>query len=141
FAWLSGREPSHIELDRVGAPGPLADLEVLPALQTLGVAASFGAPLVLVFDQLENLAEEASKVARILAHARLVSELRDRMHGLVIVQMALDAEWMNRIHPALHASDRDRLEETIKTLSLPTAEERLSLLRRWRDELPPAERV
>ncbi|HZF50294.1 MAG TPA: AAA family ATPase [Polyangiaceae bacterium] len=140
LAWLSGREPDPIELDRIGASGPLSDIDVMPALRTLGVAAAFGAPLVLVFDQLENLAEEGGKTGRILAHARLVSELRDTVRGLVIVQMALDSEWATRIHPVLHGSDRARLEETVKHLSLPTAEERRALLDHWREALPEADR-
>jgi hypothetical protein len=140
LAWLSGREPDPIELDRIGASGPLSDIDVMPALRTLGVAAAFGAPIVLVFDQLENLAEESGKTGRILAHARLVSELRDTVRGLVIVQMALDSEWATRIHPVLHGSDRARLEETVKHLSLPTPEERRALLDRWREALPEADR-
>jgi hypothetical protein len=140
LAWLSGREPDPIELDRIGAAGPLSDIDVMPALRTLGVAAAFGAPIVLVFDQLENLAEEGGKTGRILAHARLVSELRDTVRGLVIVQMALDSEWATRIHPVLHGSDRARLEETVKHLSLPTADERRALLDRWREALPEEDR-
>jgi hypothetical protein len=141
FAWLSGREPSPAEIERLGGGGPLADIEVMPALRTLGVAAAFGAPIVLVFDQLENLAEEGGKNERILAHARLVSELRDTVRGLVIVQMALDSEWLGRIHPVLHGSDRARLEETVKTLSLPTPAERRALIESWREALPEAERA
>lgn len=141
FAWLAGREPSLVELERIGASGPIPDEEIMPALRTLGVAAAFGAPIVLVFDQLENLAEDGGRTARIVAHARLVSELRDTVRGLVIVQMALDAEWMTRIHPALHESDRARLEETVKTLGLPTPAERRALIERWREALPEAERA
>jgi hypothetical protein len=140
LAWLSGREPSALDLERIGASGPLADLDVMKALATLGVAAAFGAPVVLVFDQLENLAEDRG-TARIHAHARLVSDLRDTVRGLVIVQMALDAEWVTRIHPALHESDRARLEETVKTLGLPTPDERRALLESWRAALPAADRA
>jgi hypothetical protein len=110
------------------------------ALRTLGVVATFGAPIVLVFDQLENLAEEEEKTGRIIRHARLVSELRDTVRGLVIVQMALDAVWMQRIHPALHASMRDRLEERIEHLALPTPEQRRELIERWRSALPEEEK-
>lgn len=140
LAWLSGREPSMIELERLGAPGALADADVMRALSTLGVAAAYGAPVVLVFDQLENLAEDGGRVGRIHAHARLVSDLRDTVHGLVIVQMALDAEWVTRIHPALTASDRDRLEEKVVHLALPTPAERRALLEVWREALPEADR-
>jgi hypothetical protein len=69
-----------------------------------------------------------------------VSELRDTVRGLVIVQMALDSEWATRIHPVLHGSDRARLEETVEHLRLPTADERRALLDRWREALPEADR-
>ena len=141
LAWLSGREPSMVELERLGAPGPLADIDVMRALATLGVAAAYGAPVVLVFDQLENLAEDGGRTGRIHAHARLVSDLRDTVRGLVIVQMALDAEWVTRIHPALHASDRDRLEEKVVHLALPSPEERRALLEAWREALPEEDRA
>jgi hypothetical protein len=141
LAWLSGREPSVVDLERVGAAGPLADMDVMRALSTLGVAAAYGAPVVLVFDQLENLAEDGGRTGRIHAHARLVSDLRDTVRGLCIVQMALDAEWVTRIHPALHASDRDRLEETVCALSLPDKAERRALVERWREALPEEERA
>ncbi|NUQ74057.1 MAG: ATP-binding protein [Polyangiaceae bacterium] len=140
FAWLSGREPSPVELERIGAGGALGDLDLMPALRTIGVAAAFGAPIVLVFDQLENLAEESGKTGRILSYARLVSELRDRVGGLVIVQMALDSEWKTRIHPVLHGGDRARLEETVEMLHLPTPDERRALLEVWREALPEEER-
>ncbi len=141
FSWLSGRDPGPIELDRLGESAGLGELDLMPALRTLGVVAACGAPIVLVFDQLENLAEQGGKTGRIVAHARLLSELRDTVRGLVIVQMALDAEWMTRIHPVLHESDRARLEESVKTLRLPTSEERRALLERWREALPEAERA
>lgn len=141
FSWLAGEEPSQLELDRIGERGGLKDLDVLPALRTLGAVASFGAPIVLVFDQLENLAEDEGRTGRILAHARVVSELRDTVRGLVLVQMALMSVWENRFHPVLHVSDRDRLEETVKHLTFPTSEERRQLIELWRAALPEAERA
>ncbi len=140
FSWLAGEEPSQLELDRIGERGGLKDLDVLPALRTLGAVASFGAPIVLVFDQLENLAEDDGRTGRILAHARVVSELRDTVRGLVLVQMALESAWASRFHPVLHMSDRDRLEETVKHLTLPTSEEKRQLIELWRAALPEAER-
>ena len=141
FGWLAGEEPSQLELDRIGERGGLKDLDMLPALRTLGAVASFGAPIVLVFDQLENLAEDDGRTGRFLAHARVVSELRDTVRGLVLVQMALESAWASRFHPVLHISDRDRLEEAVKHLSLPTAEERKQLIELWRAALPEAEQV
>jgi hypothetical protein len=141
LTWLSGGEPSVVDLERLGAGGPLAEIDLMGALATLGIAAAYGAPVVLVFDQLENLAEDEGKTSRIHAHARLVSDLRDTVRGLTIVQMALDAEWMTRIHPALHASDKDRLEETVVRLVRPTSDERRELLERWREALPDEDRA
>ncbi|KYF72902.1 hypothetical protein BE11_33475 [Sorangium cellulosum] len=141
FAWLSGEEPSQLELELIGERGGLQDGDVLSALRTLGVVASFGAPIVLVFDQLENLIEEEGKTGRIVAYARLLSELRDTVRGLVLVQMALQNAWMTRIHPALHESDRARLEETVKHLALPRPEEKRQLIELWRATLPEEERA
>jgi hypothetical protein len=139
LGWLAGRELSEVELKRAGARTALVDGDVMPALRTLGVAASFGAPIVLVFDQLENLDDDTGP-RRITAHARVVTELRDTVRGLVIVQMALDAKWKERIHPALTQSDRDRLEETVKLLAMPTPSERRALVERWTLALPEDER-
>ncbi|WP_437874839.1 hypothetical protein [Sorangium sp. So ce513] len=141
FAWLSGGEPSQLELDLIGERGGLQDGDVLPALRTLGAVASFGAPIVLVFDQLENLVEEAGRTGRIVAYARLLSELRDTVRGLVLVQMALQNAWVTRIHPALHESDRARIEETVKHLALPRPEEKRQLIELWRAALPEEERA
>lgn len=139
FSWLGGREPSDVELARARARTALVDGDVLPALRTLGVAASFGAPIVLVFDQLENLDDDTGS-HRIIAYARVVTELRDTVRGLVLVQMALNEKWTERIHPVLGQSDRDRIEETVKHLSMPTAAERRALVERWTEALPAEER-
>lgn len=129
--WLSGREPDAHQLARLGLREPLPDASVMPALRTLGVVASFGAPLVIVFDQLENLVEEGGATGRIHAHARLYSELHDAVAGLVLVQMALDSEWQARISPALGAAEKSRLEARVLTLDLPDAGQRLALLEAW----------
>ncbi len=139
--WLSGREPNAHQLARLGMREPLPDASVMPALRTLGVVASFGAPLVIVFDQLENLVEEGGATGRIHAHARLFSELHDAVTGLILVQMALDSEWQSRISPALGAAEKSRLEARIITLDLPDADQRLALLDAWltgvADRQPP----
>jgi hypothetical protein len=140
WTWLSGGEPSEIQLERLGVRAALRDDDVLMALRTLGVVATFGAPIVIVFDQLENLADEEGKTARIIQYARLVSELRDTVPGLVIVQMALDSVWMSRMQNVLHTSMRDRLEERVAYLDAPTAEERVELVRCWVNALPPEQR-
>ena len=129
--WLSGREPDAHQLARLGLREPLPDASVMPALRTLGVVASFGAPLVVVFDQLENLVEEGGAAGRIHGHARLYSELHDAVPGLILVQMALDSEWQARISPALGAAEKSRLEARVLTLDLPDAGQRLALLEAW----------
>lgn len=140
FAWLAGRDPSDVELARARARTALVDGDVLPALRTLGVAASFGAPIVLVFDQLENLDDDTGS-RRIIAYARVVTELHDTVRGLVLVQLALTEKWTERIHPVLGQSDRDRIEETVKHLTRPTAAERRALVERWTEALPEDERT
>lgn len=140
WTWLAGGEPSQVQLDRLGVRAALRDDDVMMALRTLGVVATFGAPIVLVFDQLENLADEEGKTARIIQYARLVTELRDTVQGLVIVQMALDSVWMSRMHHVLHTSMRDRLEERVEYLDAPTAEERMALVFCWVNALPPEQR-
>jgi hypothetical protein len=135
--WLSGREPDAHQLARLGLREPLPDASVMPALRTLGVVASLGAPLVIVFDQLENLVEEGGATGRIHAHARLYSELHDVVPGLVLVQMALDSEWQARISPALGAAEKSRLEARVLTLDLPDADQRLALLEAWLSAVDP----
>jgi hypothetical protein len=139
--WLSGREPDASQLERLGLKEPLAESSVLPALRTLAIIASYSTPIVLVFDQLENLVDTDDPTARrVNAHALLYSELFDTVRGLVLVQMALDSEWTQRIRPKLSQSQRDRLESTIQMLELPSSKQREALLAAWVDKLPVAER-
>lgn len=138
IVWLSGREPNELDLKRLGRTERLASAAVLPALRTLGVVAAVGAPLVLVFDQLENLASDHDDLVH--AHARVVADLVDGVRGIVVVQMALDAEWERRIRPTLTQAERARLEARVELMSLPTADERDALLRLWLDALPEDER-
>jgi hypothetical protein len=139
-AWLSGREPSEAQLARLGRRSALDDTEVVPALRTLAVTAALGGPLVLVFDQLENLIDPGAPPDRILAYGTLVSELVDNVRGLTLVQMALDSEWLHGIGPRLGESQRTRVEMQTMLLDLPTAEQREILLRRWIGELPEDQR-
>lgn len=139
--WLSGREPSDASLQRLGLPGGLADADIIPALRTLSIVASFGAPIVLVFDQLENLFDPDSAAHRVHNHANLVSELFDSVRGLVVVQLALEGEWRGRIRLLLSDSQRSRLESTVLELELPSNEQREQLVRAWVARLPEAERV
>lgn len=141
LAWLSGREPDLQQLERLGLREPLPDTSVLPALRTLSVIASYSTPIVLVFDQLENLVEEDDASDRkIHAHGRLLAELFDTVRGMVLVQMALDAEWQRRIRPRLSESERSRLEARVELLDLPTPAQRSALLEGWISKLSPEER-
>jgi len=138
LTWLSGREPNERALRRLGYTRPLDDEAVLPALRTLGVVAAFGAPILLVFDQLENLVEPGDD-ARIIAHANLVAELYDTVRGLVIVQMALDGVWNEAVSPLLNEAARSRLERRVLFTQMPDGEQREALVRAWTgkvDEVP-----
>ena len=136
LAWLSGRDCDVTQLQRIGATASLGEELALSALRTLSAVASLGAPIVLVFDQLENLVDAEGPGARLLAYANLTAELVDSMRGLVLVHMALDTEWSRGIEPALNLSQRSRLLMARETLGLPSPKEREQLLRLWIDRLP-----
>jgi hypothetical protein len=131
MAWLSGRECDDIQLKRIGASASLEEASVIPALRTLAAVASLGAPIVVVFDQLENLIDGQGSKSRLLAYANLAAELVDSARGIVLVHMAIDTEWTQAILPALGASHRSRIAMRTQSLSLPTAEEREALLQKW----------
>jgi hypothetical protein len=141
LAWLSGREPSEGQLARLGRRAGLGDTEVIPALRTLAAVAAFGAPLTLVFDQLENLVDPGGESDRILAYGTLISELRDNARGLTLVQMALDTEWIRGIRAVLGTSQRTRVEGEIVQVSMPTQAEREKLVGLWLDALPEEQQV
>jgi hypothetical protein len=140
LTWLSGREPEQLQLERLGLKEPMPDSSVLPALKTLAIIAAQSTPLVLMFDQLENLVQDDETTSRITAYSTLISELYDSVRGLVILQMALDGEWQQRISPALAASHRSRLERDRQLLSLPTEQQRSELIDAWTRALPASER-
>jgi hypothetical protein len=97
LAWLSGREP------RASAEGAsasaLSEGDVLHVLRIVAVLAAPVAPIVLTFDQLENLAGDDD--ARVLGYGNLVSEIVDCLPCFTIVQLALTSEWMQYIEPRL----------------------------------------
>lgn len=136
LAWLSGRDCDVAQLDRIGATASLSE-DVAPlAIRTLATVAAPGAPIVLVFDQLENLVEGDRAGSRLLTYAHLTSELVDTVRGLTLVHMALDSEWERGIEPALNPSQRSRLVMRRETLALPQAKEREELLRLWCERIP-----
>jgi hypothetical protein len=138
--WLSGEEPTEAQLRRLGMREALGDGEVMPALRTLALVAGLGAPLVLVFDQLENLYDADDRPDRINSFGNLAAELFDHVDGLVVVQMSVDSEWNRRISPALSHPQKSRLERRQLLLDLPTASEREALVRAWVSRLPELDR-
>lgn len=136
LAWLAGRELEEGQMKRLGVTASLPDERIVQALQTLGVFAACGAPLVLVFDQLENLMDAEATGSRVRAYANLVAELFDTLRGAVLVQMALDTEWERAIFPALSAAQRSRLADHTEIMAMPTPEDRRSLVATWVDKLP-----
>jgi hypothetical protein len=131
MAWLSGRECDESQLQRVGARSSLHEEAVVPALRTLAAVASLGSPIVIVFDQLENLIDGQESRSRLLAYGNLAAELVDSARGVVLVHMAIDSEWHRAIEPALSGAQQSRIAMRTKALSLPTAHEREELLRLW----------
>ena len=140
MTWLAGNEPTEAQLRRLGLRAALADAELLPALRTLALVSALRGPLVLVFDQLENLYDSEERSGRINAYGNLVAELFDSVAGLVMVQMAVDSEWTRRIRPQLSLPQRSRLESRQFMLELPTAEQREQLVRAWTAQLPEPDR-
>ena len=135
LAWLSGREPDEAQLARIGVREGLRDDLVVAALKTIGAVAAPGAPIVIVFDQLENLVD-ADGANRVRAYGNLIAELVDEIRGVVLVQMALDSEWARAIEPELATSQKSRAAMNTQTLALPTPTQREDLLRLWSDRLP-----
>jgi len=135
LAWLGGRELEEAQVARLGVAGSLGDERVAQALQTLGVFAAPGAPIVLVFDQLENLMDPEGTGHRVRAYANLVAELFDTMRGFVIVQMALDTEWTTTIEPSLGQAHKTRLAARTELVSLPRPDEVRELVRLWSEQI------
>lgn len=136
LAWLAGRELEESQMKRLGVSASLPEERIVEALQTLAVFAAPGAPIVLVFDQLENLVDPEGTGVRIRAYANLVAELFDATRGVVLVQLALDSEWERAILPQLSTAQRTRLGGTTKIIALPTADQIRELVGKWTQELP-----
>lgn len=141
LAWLSGDDCDTTQLGRLGRTASLGEDLVMPALKTVSAVASVSAPLVLVFDQLENLATREDSRDRILAYANLVMELVDTVPGVVTVHMAIDSEWARAIEPVLGMQHKARLGMRRLALALPKPPEREALLERWLEVAAPGTRV
>ena len=131
LAWLSGQDCDPSQLARIGAAASMDPGNAVRALRTLTSIAALGAPLVIVFDQLENLVQRDGTEERITQYGNLVAELVDSTRGLLVVQLALDSEWEHAIAPLLNMSQRSRLVMTKAALSLPTAKQSRSLIELW----------
>jgi hypothetical protein len=129
LAWLSGADCDESQLERIGAATSLGETRALPALRTLAGACALGAPIVLVFDQLENLMDASGVGLRLRAYANLASEYVDTMRGSVLVHLALDSEWDRGIEPTFNMAQRSRIVMRRELLSLPKSAEREALLR------------
>jgi len=131
LAWLSGREPRT----SVEGASALGEGDVLHVLRIVAVLAAPVAPVVLTFDQLENLAGDDD--ARVLGYGNLVSEMVDSLPCLTIVQLALTSEWMQYIEPRLSLPQKTRLARETFVLEAPGRSERQLLLRMWHQRLAP----
>jgi hypothetical protein len=136
LAWLAGRELEESQMKRLGVSSSLPEERIIQSLQTLGVFAAPGAPIVLVFDQLENLMDAEATGARVRAYANLVAELFDATRGIVLVQLALDSEWERAILPQLSTAQKSRLGGNTRIIALPTSEQIRELVSKWTAELP-----
>lgn len=130
LAWLSGREP------RKQDSAPLAEADVAHLLRIVSVVAAPVAPMVLTFDQLENLAGDDD--ARVLGYGNLVAELVDTLPSLTIAQLALTSEWMQYIEPRLTLPQKTRVASHVLMLESPDRAQREQLLRTWHGHLSPA---
>jgi hypothetical protein len=134
LAWLSGREPRASATE--GAPAStLSEGDVLHVLRIVAVLAAPVAPVVLTFDQLENLAGDDD--ARVLGYGNLVSEIVDSLPCFTIVQLALTSEWMQYIEPRLSLPQKTRLARETFVIEAPARRERELLLRTWHQRLAP----
>ena len=138
-AWLSGRDVDPEAARAAAIAGPLSDVDVLRALTVVAALAAASAPLLIAFDQLENLADSSGDRAR--AHGNLVAELVDQLPALTLVQLALTGEWLQHIQPALSLPQRTRVAERTLVLDEPSADDRRALVRAWLEAIPADARV
>ena len=139
LCWLGGYELDPAQSARIGVTSALPDERLMGALSTLAAIANAAAPLVLVFDQLENLIDASESDGRVRAYAGLIAELVDTVPGMVIVQMAVDADWVRDIEPRFGQAQKSRLLGLRHLLQLPNATQRQELLERWVERLPDRE--
>ena len=139
LSWLGGFDLDPAQSARIGVTGALPDERLMGALRTLAAIAAGTAPLVLVFDQLENLIDASDADGRVRAYASLVAELVDSVPGLVLIQMAVDSDWARDIEPRLGQAQKSRVLGQRHLLQLPSIEQRQELLQHWVARLPAPE--
>ncbi len=139
LCWLGGEECDPSQLARIGAASSMAPSNAIRALRTLGSLAALSSPLVIVFDQLENLIQRDATEERVTQYGHLIAELVDSTRGMLLVQMALDSEWEQGILPRLNASQKSRVGMKKTSLSLPTEAQARALLARWCERLEAPE--
>lgn len=135
LGWLSGVDCDHGQLQRIGATASLGETRALTALRTLAAACSLGAPIVLVFDQLENLMDASGAGLRLRAYANLAAEYVDTLRGSVLVHLALDSEWTRGIEPTFNLAQQSRIVMRREVLALPKSNERQALLRLYHQQV------
>lgn len=134
LAWLSGREP-RTSAEESSVAEALGETDVMHVLRLVSILAAPVAPLVLTFDQLENLASEGE--TRVLGYGNLLAELIDCVPSLTIVQLALTSEWLDFIEPRLSLPQKTRVAAETFLLEIPNRDERELLLRAWYERLAP----
>lgn len=139
LAWLAGQDCDPSQLARIGAAASMEANATVRAIRTLGSVAALGAPLVIVFDQLENLIQRDGSEERITQYGNLVAELVDSTRGLLVVQMALDSEWEQAIQPQFNLSQQSRVVMSKAALALPTPNQSRALLELWCGKLQSPE--
>jgi hypothetical protein len=139
LAWLAGQDCDPSQLARIGAATSMDANTTVRAIRTLGSIAALGAPLVIVFDQLENLIQRDGAEERITQYGNLVAELVDSTRGLLVVQMALDSEWEQAIQPQFNLSQQSRVVMSKAALALPTPKQSQALLELWCGKLESPE--
>lgn len=139
LVWLSGRELDEAQAARIGVHEPLPDGAVIPALRTIAVLSSMASPLVVVFDQLENLVDGDGSAGRVTAYGNLIADLVDVVRDLVVVQMGLSTEWDAHIEPRLGESQKSRVAGRRIPLALPQPGQARRLLELWVGKIPDPE--
>ncbi len=135
LAWLSGTDCDTSQLALIGATASLGETRALAGLRTVAAACALGAPIVLVFDQLENLMDASGAGLRLRAYANLASEYVDTLRGSVLVHLALDSEWDRGIEPTFNMAQRSRIVMRREVLALPKSAEREALLRLYHQQV------